>query len=69
MNKLLLFTFIFSAAFILSGCKKTALNQNSPDNKPAVENKVGHFTFEAPKKSAHYETNTPEHESYSRVFQ
>ncbi|MBI2327066.1 copper resistance protein CopC [Candidatus Curtissbacteria bacterium] len=58
----LIFGFILFSALILAGCKKISPNVGPPGQSPAgqVQNN-NKFKFENPKKSAHYESNTPAH--------
>lgn len=55
MIRVLALGIIFSTAVLLSGCTQTS---PSPTQVSTTGN---NYVFETPKKSAHYESNTPEH--------
>lgn len=54
--RIFVFAIILTSAILLSGCATTSKKQAENGVKPTEG-----FSFENPKKSAHYESNTPEH--------
>lgn len=60
MKKVILFGLIILLSITLAACKKKA-NQNTQSNQKQTQIQTSNANFANPKKSAHYETNTPAH--------
>lgn len=59
--KILSLVLVILLAVVLGGCKKKVSNTTQQQSQPTSQSQVEGFTFNTPKKAAHWESNTPSH--------